>query len=253
METDRWKMKQPFNNIMVTNSSFASMTTGTGLEALLFPSFEVIHVRKLDHTVAEKFVREHLLPETLHPMHSGLSDAHKLILTRKPRSSTSAPVYNLTRPTILICSHNSRDTRCGVMGPLLQSEFVRQLQRLEYLPATEYPVDTSSQDIQTGPGQPEPESGKVNVGLISHVGGHKWAGNAIIYIPPTWAKDGNLRTLKEQKANPSPLAGCGIWYGRVEPKHVEGIIKETILGGTVIKELFRGGIGPNSEVLRLPL
>jgi (2Fe-2S) ferredoxin len=134
------------------------------------------------------------------------------------------------------------------MGPLLQSEFVRQLQRLEYLPSTEHAVDTSSQDIQMKSGQPEPESLKVNVGLISHVGGHKWAGNVIVYIPPTWAKDGKLITLKEQKAHPSPLAGCGIWYGRVEPKHVEGIIKKTILGGTVIKELFRGGIGPNSEV-----
>jgi len=248
-------MKQPFNNIMITNSSFTGMTTGARLEALLFPSFEVIHIRKLDHTVAEKFVREHLLPETLHPMHSGLSDAHKTILTRKPRSSTSEPVYDLTRPTILICSHNSRDTRCGVMGPLLRSEFVRQLQRLEYLPSTEHAVDTSSQDMQMESRQPEPEpeSLKVNVGVISHIGGHKWAGNVIVYVPPTWAKDGESVTLKEQKALRSPLAGCGIWYGRVEPKHVEGIIKKTILGGTVIKELFRGGIGPNSEVLRLPL
>jgi hypothetical protein len=245
-------MKQPFNNIMITNSSFASMTTGAGIETLLLPSFEVVHIRKLNHTVAEKFVREHLLPETLHPMHDGLSDAHKIILTRKPRSSTSEPVYNLTRPTILICSHNSRDNRCGVMGPLLQSEFVHQLQRLEYQPSTELPVDTSCQDIQIESGQPESESFKVNVGLISHIGGHKWAGNVIIYIPPTWAKDGKSMTLKERRANLSSLAGCGIWYGRVEPKHAEGIIKETILGGTVIKELFRGGIGPNSENLRLP-
>ena len=245
-------MKQPFNNIMITNSSFASMTTGAGVEVLLLPSFEVIHIRKLSPTVAEKFVREHLLPVTLHPMHSSLSDAHKAILTRKPQSSTSEPVYNLTRPTILMCSHNSRDTRCGVMGPLLQSEFVRQLQSLEYMPSTEHTVDISSQDIQMESRQPEAESFKVNVGLISHIGGHKWAGNVIIYIPPTWAKDGKLMTSKEQKAHPSPLAGCGIWYGRVEPKHVEGIIKKTILGGTVIKELFRGGIGPNSEVLRLP-
>ena len=120
------------------------------------------------------------------------------------------------------------------------------------MPSTEHTVDTSSQDIQMESRQPEPESFKINVGLISHIGGHKWAGNVIVYIPPTWAKDGKLMTSKEQKAHPSPLAGCGIWYGRVEPKHVEGIIKKTILGGTVIKELFRGGIGPNSEVLRLP-
>ena len=120
------------------------------------------------------------------------------------------------------------------------------------MPSTEYTVDAFSQDIQMESGQPELESFKINVGLISHIGGHKWAGNVIIYLPPTWAKDGKPMTSKEQKAHHSPLAGCGIWYGRVEPKHVEGIIKKTVLGGTVIKELFRGGIGPNSEVLRLP-
>lgn len=32
---------------------------------------------------------------------------------------------NLNAPTILICGHNTRDSRCGVLGPLLQAEFVR--------------------------------------------------------------------------------------------------------------------------------
>ncbi|KLJ06659.1 hypothetical protein EMPG_17845 [Blastomyces silverae] len=35
------------------------------------------------------------------------------------------------------------------------------------------------------------------------------------------------------------LAGKGIWYGRVEPRHVEGIVEETVLGGRVISEHFR--------------
>lgn len=38
------------------------------------------------------------------------------------------------------------------------------------------------------------------------------------------------------------LSGTGIWYGRVDPSNVEGIVSETIMGGKVIKELFRGGV-----------
>ena len=36
------------------------------------------------------------------------------------------------------------------------------------------------------------------------------------------------------------LQGMGIWYGRVEPRHVEGIVAETVRGGRVVGELFRG-------------
>lgn len=33
-----------------------------------------------------------------------------------------------------------------------------------------------------------------------------------------------------------------MWYGRVEPKHVESIIQETIVGGNIMDEHFRGGM-----------
>ena len=80
------------------------------------------------------------------------------------------------------------------------------------------------------------------VGLISHIGGHKFAGNVIIYLPPG---------LKTEAGDEHPLAGHGIWYGRVEPKHVEGIIIETILKGNVIADNFRGGIQRDGRILRL--
>lgn len=75
------------------------------------------------------------------------------------------------------------------------------------------------------------------VGLISHIGGHKFAGNVIIYIPPSF--QGNA------------LAGKGVWYGRVGPEHVEGIVAKTVLGGKVIKDMFRGGIEQGGGLLRL--
>jgi (2Fe-2S) ferredoxin len=80
------------------------------------------------------------------------------------------------------------------------------------------------------------------VGLISHIGGHKFAGNVILYFPPG---------LKGKDGNRHALAGCGIWYGRVEPRHVDGILKETLGNGKVVEEMFRGGIRQGGEILRL--
>ena len=57
--------------------------------------------------------------------------------------------------------------------------------------------------------------------------------------------------MKTTDGELSPLAGYGIWYGRVEPKYVEGIVQETLLGGKVIEDLFRGGIKQGGEILRL--
>lgn len=110
--------------------------------------------------------------------------------------------------------------------------------------------------------------------MISHIGGHKWAGNVIVYIPPNYQINPVQRTrggvdpkdksaqeptvnegdkISEQDESPflSPLAGKGIWYGRVQPKHVEGIVEQTIGHGKIIKELFRGGINQNGTVIRL--
>lgn len=115
---------------------------------------------------------------------------------------------------VLICSHNSRDARCGVIGPILHKLFTSYLEYRGLL-------HPENPDISL--------RGKVRVGNISHIGGHKFAGNVIIYMPPenNWSSGGK-----------------GIWYGRVEGQaDVERIVNETILQGRVIDELFRGGLG----------
>ena len=118
-------------------------------------------------------------------------------------------------PVIFICGHGTRDSRCGVLGPLLRDEFERQI-KMQF----------------KGRSDVAPE-----VSIVSHIGGHVFAGNVIVYIPPSMEKHS--------------LAGKGIWYGRVEPKHVEGILKTTIGKGTVIKDLFRGGIDMEGSPVRL--
>lgn len=83
------------------------------------------------------------------------------------------------------------------------------------------------------------------MGLISHIGGHKFAGNVIIYIPPG---------IKGADGEKHALAGKGIWYGRVMPENVEGIVKETVVGGRVVADIFRGGVKvgeEGTEILRL--
>jgi len=57
---------------------------------------------------------------------------------------------------VFVCSHGSRDRRCGVCGPSLVSRFREELE---------------FHGLQ----------GKVSISPCSHIGGHKYAGNVIIY------------------------------------------------------------------------
>ncbi|KAF2471143.1 uncharacterized protein BDR25DRAFT_285575 [Lindgomyces ingoldianus] len=201
----------PFTNTLTTLSSLppsSSTTTAPTTSVLLFPQFlsfpSIPHSQHSISALATAFLKA----RTLHPLHTLLSPTQKAALTRNPSLASVLPAPNpITTPTILICSHGSRDSRCGILGPILHDEFRRQL---------------------------ESKGVSATVGVISHIGGHKFAGNVIIYLPPASAASPNNSGNK--------LAGSGVWYGRVGPENVEGIIEETILRGRVIGELLRGGI-----------
>lgn len=175
----------------------------------------------------------------------------------------------------------SRDSRCGILGPLLRDQLVEYLdlrnrqsrgaagQRQENYAAQIYDFHDSSSGVSSNPPttsldrsdgnhdqdrkKPEVDATvdiNINIGLTSHVGGHVWAGNMIIYIPPHAGVSGmssppHLQPHREPEpeSKPHPLAGKGIWYGRVEPKHIPGIFEETVVKGRVIKELLRGVVG----------
>jgi hypothetical protein len=97
----------------------------------------------------------------------------------------------------------------------------------------------------------KPDDMTARIALISHIGGHKFAGNVILYIPPSARLPGGQDG--DGKGEPHPLRGMGIWYGRVEPRHVQGIVEATLVGGKVVEELFRGGVERERGVLHLPL
>lgn len=234
---------------MITASSFHAYRPKQGPSALLFPSFvwmpTVTSKPTPDHNEVELFLQDHVL--SAHKdryIHTTTAKAQKE-LSRDKAHLLTLPMHDIV---ILICGHSARDSRCGIMGKLLQSEFEAKLrtgifdmipgpdnERLDgWLKSSDETAYVDNAEILRGWNIPRT---RTMVGLISHVGGHKFAGNVIIYIPPVLPNH--------------PLAGKGIWYGRVEPKHVEGIVEKTIYQGHVIEELFRGGIGQNSEMLRI--
>ncbi|GAO52216.1 hypothetical protein G7K_6299-t1 [Saitoella complicata NRRL Y-17804] len=112
---------------------------------------------------------------------------------------------------VLICSHRKRDKRCGITAPYLRNEFERSLR---------------SHNLWRDPDDSRPNGG-VGVFFVSHIGGHKFAGNVIIY--------------RKEK-------GEGIWYGKVEPCHVERIVEETVVSGMVFEGLLRGGVEGRKEM-----
>lgn len=170
-----------------------------------------------------------MLPEVVDPRAG--SEETRAKLARRPelqkKFEDEGNVKDVKDVMVLICGHGQRDCRCGTLGPILQTEFEDKLAKSNYplRPASPVPSqDNSNAETMS------------SVAQISHIGGHKFAGNLIVYIP---------RGLEGH-----PLAGTGIWYGRVEPKHVEGIVRITVEEGVVIEELCRGGIGRSGEMLR---
>ncbi len=228
---------------MITNSSSNAQLGNFGERygaVRVFPDFRII--KDIPHTqkAIEAFVREFLLPNGQN------RDSTLDHQTSDPGGLNLYKVKKLRRPTILICGHASRDARCGITGPLLRSEFLKHsAYRVITKDARKFWYGRLVHMARRGTALYTNRQTNLNipdVSTVSHIGGHAFAGSVIIYIPPGWLlPDGDI----------SPLAGRGIWYGRVEPRHVEGIYNETVLEGNVIKEHFRGGIGQGGEILRL--
>ncbi|CAI7678079.1 unnamed protein product [Penicillium pancosmium] len=106
---------------------------------------------------------------------------------------------------ILLCSHRRRDARCGITAPLIKRELERHLRPLG--------LDRDADDSRPG---------GAGIFFVSHVGGHKFSANVLVY------------RKKDQQM---------IWLARVRPEHCEGIIKYTILQGKVVHPdtQLRGG------------
>lgn len=134
---------------------------------------------------------------------------------------------------ILLCSHRTRDARCGQSAPLLRREFERHLRLLGL-----------QRDLEDN------RPGGVGIYFINHVGGHKYAANVIVYRRRNfeWYKDGAGEKEAEEK---DEGAAQGIWLARVRPEDCENIVKFTILKGKVVNPgtQLRGGFDRERKLI----
>ncbi|TKA34113.1 hypothetical protein B0A50_00093 [Salinomyces thailandicus] len=166
----------------------------------------------------------------------------------QPLSSTTTPPTSLALPEgvsltscphktlILLCSQATRDARCGQSAPLLYKELARHLRPLGLF---------RNHD--------DDRPGGVGIYFISHVGGHKYSANMMVYRRSTSSGSGNGNGNghggnkepgeKEQGGKGEGEAAQCIWLARVRPEDCENIVRYTVLEGKVVKpeRQLRGG------------
>lgn len=191
------RMLSPNHPVSVTNALVKGINNRPNDKELiyLYPDKKIV---EFDIKHAKLFVEHYLLPEKeeMTEVFNPFSQSTANVMGKQDHSSlfTEKPIES---DLVLICGHAQRDIRCGLLAPLLQKEFERVLER-EGL-------------------------SHVETGLISHVGGHAYAGN-VLYFPRDCSK--------------MPI----VFYGRVFPEQVQGIVNTTIKQGKIIKELYRGDV-----------
>ncbi|ERN13775.1 hypothetical protein AMTR_s00049p00194600 [Amborella trichopoda] len=110
----------------------------------------------------------------------------------------------LTGSHVFVCAHGSRDRRCGFCGPVLVKKFKEEVEARQL-------------------------SGQVFISPCSHIGGHKYAGNVIIFC---------LNIGGEV---------TGHWYGYVTPADVSVLLDQHMGKGEVVDRLWRGQMGLSKE------
>jgi len=106
------------------------------------------------------------------------------------------PSEKLTGVHVMVCVHGNRDPKCGNNGPPIVERFN---------------IEINKRGLND-----------VFIYGSSHVGGHKYAGNILIYPG-------------------------GDWYGRIMENDVPLVLEEHIIGGRRILEKWRGIIGMEEE------
>jgi hypothetical protein len=160
---------------------------------------------------------------------------------------------------ILLCSQKTRDARCGQSAPLLRREFERHLRPLGLY-----------RDLH------DERPGGVGIYFISHVGGHKFSANVMVYrkaaaVQKPRELNGHVNGIqealeelkvqddkgvvldvnKEQQDEGNGEAAQCIWLARIKPEDCENIIRYTVLQGKVVKpgSQLRGGFDRSKQVV----
>jgi hypothetical protein len=161
---------------------------------------------------------------------------------------------------ILLCSQKTRDARCGQSAPLLRREFERHLRPLGLY-----------RDLH------DERPGGVGIYFISHVGGHKFSANVMVYrhssaverpgeanghadgvrealeelkVEEDKGREGVIETEEGLKVERAGEAAQCIWLARVRPEDCENIIRYTVLQGKLVKpeRQLRGGFDRSKQL-----
>lgn len=193
-------------------------------DVLLLPSFTIVEsvTPQLAPDLIEHFVNKSLTTTTPLGAAPASPQAEADSAEEQPphpsSSSITTPLQSRPCPhaaVILLCSQRTRDARCGQSAPLLRREFERHLR----------PLGLYRDMDDTRPGG-------VGIYFISHVGGHKYSANVIVYRRRDfdWYKNESAGTDAQEEG-----AAQGVWLARVRPEECENIIKYTVLKGKVLK------------------
>ncbi|KAB2034140.1 hypothetical protein E1A91_D04G066000v1 [Gossypium mustelinum] len=125
-----------------------------------------------------------------------------VLVNGKPWASGVQETF--TGSYVFVCAHGNRDKRCGVCGPIL--------------------IEKLNEEIAL-----RGLKDQVFVNACSHIGGHKYAGNLIIFSPDSKGKI------------------TGHWYGYVTPEDVPELLDQHIANGKIIERLWRGQMGVSTE------
>ncbi|GAA5821872.1 hypothetical protein JCM3770_000627 [Rhodotorula araucariae] len=215
------------SKLSVLASSFISSShEGHRESVIVLPDYKVVHEVEASRAAADELVKNYLRPEAGRAGTGSLSGSLR---------SWPLPYHCV----ILLCSHRKRDKRCSIAAPMLISQFHHHLEKhgfhvdergddlTEDLPPIEEwdgtPAEREQRLRETLQGVQRADEVGARVGLfkVSHIGGHRYAGNVVLYFPN----------------------GSSVWFGRVTPADVGVIVDRTVIQGKVIPELLRGGLG----------
>ncbi|KAF1952567.1 hypothetical protein CC80DRAFT_495345 [Byssothecium circinans] len=253
------------SNIPVPEHSDHSTTV------LLLPSFQFI-----DHVTPANtpgLIRNYVEkgPTNTSPLSHELSEKHTEPPSSEPTPEPSIPP-TISAPAlqarpcphkylILLCSQKTRDARCGQSAPLLRREFERHLRPLGLY-----------RDLH------DERPGGVGIYFISHVGGHKFSANMMIYRKESAVErpkqlNGHVNGIEEtleklnveddkgqevvldvnkaQEEEGNGEAAQCIWLARIRPEDCENVVRYTVLQGKVVKPAsqLRGGFDRCKQVV----
>ncbi|WEJ97333.1 hypothetical protein PSN45_004883 [Yamadazyma tenuis] len=178
----------PKHNVKVNVCSLSSpglendpaYTDGTKGDLLVLPQF--VWIRNVDTSDLDAVL----------PILSNLAEATTKSELHLGQTGGLEVSVDPNQSWIFLCSHRTRDKRCGVTAPIIKKE-----------------IDTYTRDLGFYRDFGDERPGGIQVAYVNHVGGHKYVANVLIYLKSS---------------------GKMVWLARIGPTNVKPIIDECVLG-----------------------